>query len=129
MSSQQIPPERETIYLQNAEAVVEAATDPVFAKLGELVVEQAQAIMDGQATLLGPQYQAEKILADSARGPELVRETEQFLSSHNSEHVDKVQKPTQRLVKPTYGVSGIGNISRLSPEELAKLAELDKKDS
>lgn len=79
---QEMPPEREFQYLQNAETVVREATDPVVAKLGEVAVEVAEAETFNEAVVNpGPVEEAEKITADDAKGIQLVDETEKYLSN------------------------------------------------
>lgn len=67
-----IPPERETAYLQYAEAAFNEAAEPVIAKLGEATVKNAEDIVAGKETTLGPVFQAEKITKDAAQFPETV---------------------------------------------------------
>jgi hypothetical protein len=131
-----IPPEREFAYLQNAEVAVREATDPVIHKLGGILVQNAEQIVDGEATLLGPAWQADQELAKVEDFPNAVeRFTHQndlqrhFMDSMDQALLDSAGEPNDSEWQPTlkagYGVN-LMELSHLNNDQLQALAELDQ---
>lgn len=117
----EIPPERETAYLANAEMAVNEATEPVVKELGALVLEDAQGALN-DITPGGPVDQAEKLIKDDSRAADIPEQAAAFVE-RNDLSDNFVENVTRQMPNPVEDAEAILAEQNLKEEAFrAKLA-------